>query len=46
VLDQLKLSASMECLTFKLDGYWFAVQDLEEDSEMMLADFFRVVKHI
>ena len=46
VLDQLKLSATVQSFTFKLDAQRFAIHDLEEDSKVMFTNFFRVVKHV
>ena len=46
MLDQLQLSSTVECLSFKFDTQWFAVENLEEDAKVMLANFFRVVEHM
>ena len=44
VLDQLELGTSMECFALEADRQWFAVQNLEEDAQVVLADLFWVVK--
>ena len=46
MLNQLKLSTTVECLTLEANGEWLAVHDLEEDTEVMLSDFFGVVQYV
>ena len=46
VLDQLKLGATVQSFSFKLDAQRFAIHNLEEDAEMVLTNFFRVVEHV
>ena len=46
MLDQLELSASMKGFSFETDRNRLAVRDLEEDAQVVLANFFRVVKHM
>ena len=46
VLNQLQLRSTVECFSFEFDAQWLAVENLEEDAKVMLADFFRVVEHV
>lgn len=43
MLNKLELGSSVKRLSFKLDTQWFTIQDLEENSEVMLSNFFRIV---
>jgi len=46
VLDKLQLSATMQCFTFKLNSKRLTIHDLEEEVEVMFANFFGIVKHM
>ena len=46
VLDQLELSATVEGLALKPDSKRLAIQDLEEDAQMVLANFLWIVEHM
>ena len=43
MFDQLKLSSSVEGLTFKSNSNWLTIGDLEDSVEIVLLDFFRIV---
>jgi len=43
VLDKLELSASVKSLTFELEAERLSILDLEEEVQVMLADFLGVV---
>jgi len=46
VLDKLELSASVKSLTLELKAERLSILDLEEQVQVMLADFLGVVKHM
>jgi len=46
VLDELELGTAVQSLALKANGDGLAVHYLEEDAQMMLADFLRVVKYM
>ena len=46
MLDELELSASVKCLTLELQAEWLSIHDLEEEVQVMLANFLGVVENV